>query len=443
MIDNMKSLRFSVFLGLAAFSLATSSTFSTRGEDFPLSARPDPINWIVGPTKADLGSYAEIQIPEGYRFAGTEDARALLKVMKNPVPNGLAGIMAPVSGNFLVIFEDTAVGYVKDAEKGEIDSKAVLKLLQKKVAAQNTAAASQAAAAVTSIGWQMEPRYDRSRHILEWAIQAQSGNLKSINHVVRLFGRAGVLDGIAVQSGQSMETVPLKDLMAGISFKAGAAYADYREGDKVSEYSVAQLIAADGSSEAGPTSSHTLAFASAGAALLLVGGGIFVFKRRKRLMTKKDEQTHLIPLAKAPTNGAVQKLAKTDSTYSYGNHVNGRHQRNGKVNGHGKNRRKKIFDYQRYYSDLMFQVSDRAYETDVLSVSRNSSAPEPANKTSETISSPHAANLGLIESQKRLIEEQQRLIREQTKLIEEKTRLIQEKNQVLDKQSELFGNNIF
>ncbi|MGN6554260.1 MAG: DUF2167 domain-containing protein [Verrucomicrobiota bacterium] len=441
----MKSLRFSVFLGLAAFSLASSSTFSTRGEDFPLSARPDPINWIVGPTKADLGSYAEIQIPEGYRFAGTEDARALLKVMKNPVPNGLAGIMAPVSGNFLVIFEDTAVGYVKDAEKGEIDSKAVLKLLQKKVAAQNTAAASQAATAVTSIGWQMEPRYDRSRHILEWAIQAQSGNLKSINHVVRLFGRAGVLDGIAVQSSQSMETVPLKDLMAGITFKAGAGYADYRKGDKVSEYSVAQLIAADGSAEADPTAFHTWAYAAGGVVLLLIGGGILVLKRGKHSTTKKDEQTHLAPLAKAPTNGAVQKLAKTDSTYSYGNHVNGHstHQHNGKINGHGKNRRKRIFDYQRYYSDLMFQVSDRAYETDVLSVSRNNPAPELGNKASETISSPHAANLGLIESQKRLIEEQQRLIREQTKLIEEKTRLIQEKNQVLDKQSELFGNNIF
>jgi hypothetical protein len=109
-----------------------------------------------------------------------------------------------------------------------------------------------------------------------------------------------------------------------------------------------------------------------------------------------------------------------------------------------------MFDYQRYYTDLMSQVSDRAEGSSPLPAGHhraaNSSKTKPEGITQPVIElSPNsvAANLNLIESQKRLIEEQQRLIREQTKLIEEKTKLIQEKNQVLDKQSELFGNNIF
>ena len=102
-----------------------------------------------------------------------------------------------------------------------------------------------------------------------------------------------------------------------------------------------------------------------------------------------------------------------------------------------------MFDYQKYYSDLMFQVSDRAYEVDSLKHEPRASYTSRPLNAPESNYSTHSAQISLIEGQKRLIEEQQRLIREQTKLIEEKTRLIQEKNNVLDKQSELFGNNIF
>ena len=120
-------------------------------------------------------------------------------------------------------------------------------------------------------------------------------------------------------------------------------------------------------------------------------------------------------------------------------------QANGKLNGHHKLRRRRVFNYQKYYADLLFQVSDRAYETDYVTPAafQNGSSGSNGNGTVHTDNQTLGANLGLIESQKTLIEEQQRLIREQTKLIEEKTRLIQEKNQVLEKQAELFGNNVF
>jgi hypothetical protein len=122
--------------------------------------------------------------------------------------------------------------------------------------------------------------------------------------------------------------------------------------------------------------------------------------------------------------------------------VNGHSNGNGHVNGktHSKHKhRHRTFDYQKYYSDLMFQVSDRAYETSFTPKSKASSAAAVEKPTVDQ----SAMSVSLIEGQKRLIEEQQRLIREQSKLIEEKTRLIHEKNQVLDKQSELFGNNVF
>jgi hypothetical protein len=120
------------------------------------------------------------------------------------------------------------------------------------------------------------------------------------------------------------------------------------------------------------------------------------------------------------------------------------HHMNGKRNGHHSSKRRRVFDYQRYYSDLMLQVSDRSYERKARE--RNGSEPSKHREPPQekvTHADSVSTNKDLIASQKSLIEEQQRLIQEQTKLIEEKTKLIHEKSQLLEKQTELFGNGIY
>jgi uncharacterized membrane-anchored protein len=449
-IHNVKSVRISVLVSLLTFSLFTSSTLiAAVGDNLSLSPRPDPINWITGPAKADLGTYGEIQVPAGFRFAGNDDARTLLKLMDNPVPSALTGILAPISGKYMVVLEYTRVGYVKNSNHDRLDPKAILSSLRKKVDSQNAEAAKQGNVSIASVDWEMEPQHDRAAHVMEWAIRAQTGTDRAINHVVRVFGREGVIDGIAVQSGRSTEVIPLKTLMSGVSFKAGYTYADYREGDKVSNLTLAQLITADDSSEAVPADSHLMAYSIGGATVLILGvAGVVLLKRKPR--HQPPPQSHTKPAAAAQSNGSAHAVLKT-AISSRESHVNGHANGNGHLNGHAngklngrhKSARKRVFDYQKYYSDLMFQVSDRAYEVDSLKTERKSApAPKPLNSPEPSYSA-HSANLSLIEGQKRLIEEQQRLIREQSKLIEEKTRLIQEKNNVLDKQSELFGNNIF
>ena len=105
-----------------------------------------------------------------------------------------------------------------------------------------------------------------------------------------------------------------------------------------------------------------------------------------------------------------------------------------------RTQKRKMFDYQKYYADLLLQVSDGT------STPASRQAPKRV-KAAPPVPAPQngslTAHLSLIDSQMKLIEEQQRLIREQAKLIDEKTRVIQEKNQVLEKQVELFGNNLF
>jgi len=61
------------------------------------------VGWIVGPKKASLGTLANIEVPQGYRLTDKAGARILLERMKNPIPDGLIGILAPDSGKWWVV----------------------------------------------------------------------------------------------------------------------------------------------------------------------------------------------------------------------------------------------------------------------------------------------------------------------------------------------------
>src|SRR2546425_8094335 len=85
--------------------------------DSPVPATPgrQAIAWTSGPAQASLGTIAGLQVPAGYRFADAKGARAFLQAMRSPVPQGLAGILAPVdSGSWWVVFKFAELGYVKD-----------------------------------------------------------------------------------------------------------------------------------------------------------------------------------------------------------------------------------------------------------------------------------------------------------------------------------------
>lgn len=428
-----KAVRLSVLAGFLTLASVTPS-FSESGNSLTVSSHPDLINWVVGPSKADLGYTAQIEVPAGFRFAGKGDAALVLRSMGNPAPESLAGLIAPIGGNYVIVFEYNPIGYVKTAGKETIDAEAVLAGVR-----QNIAAKRGGAPEVGSIEWQMEPRFDSSRNVLEWAILAGNGPKKIVNHVIRLLGREGVLDGIAVQTSGSSAPVPLRQLMAGVTFKSGYAYADYRKGDRVAAHGLADLVAS-GTPVAQKAGFPYVWVLSGGTAIVLTAGAVLFVRRKPRKAPSPMQQA----AAAAQAENAPYK--PISATLRSNDHSNG--DGSGKLNGH-KTHRRRTFDYQKFYADLMFQVSDQGLQPTFVSPPRSRATEKRVESKPQTNGVQNveaisaSANASLIESQKRLIEEQQRLIREQSKLIEEKTRLIHEKNQVLDKQTELFGNNIF
>ena len=423
---------------------------SSTAEEPAAAAKPDPVNWVTGPATGALRDFADINVPEGYRFATEDQARILFRMNNQAAPPELAGVLTPVSGKWLIVFKYAQLGYLKEEDR--VDALAIMTGMRQKVQRQNELMARPGANMITMLDWEKEPDYNRGEHTLEWAIRAQTPAGTSVNHIYCALGRNGVLSAILVQPRQLLaDAVPMKQLMSGITFRAGYGYADYRGGDAVSTRNLASLIADDLADEAPAAAKLSVLWiaAVAGGGLIVIAATVtLVWVMRKRRLAKlaewRREVSQPVPVPVPVHANGSTKITVNAEVPLAANHSNG------SQNGHHKTRRRRMFNYQKYYSDLLMQVSDRAYESNLERLSQNGSAPEvrkaPAGNGSTgsgTGPATVSGNLGLIESQRNLIEEQQRLIREQTKLIEEKTRLIHEKNQVLEKQAELFGNNSF
>jgi hypothetical protein len=280
------------------------------------------------------------------------------------------------------------------------------------------------------VSWATPPTYDASRKALEWEFRAEVKPTGVLNHTLRLFGRKGFLDGTAVQPDRSSsEAIPLNEVMKNITFNSGRSYQDYQPGDKIAKTKLVELIA-------GPATETKLGpfiqGAIWGGVVLVAGGiaGIVVVLRRKYKIQKISVEQ---PTGRDPGLAAL---------FHNGNGSN----RNG-------SRRKKAFNYQKYYSDMMLQVSSGPSSLETMLVTNGKRPvretngwhppqPQPPVEGTAVNQAIMHANLELIANQTNLIEEQKRLLQEQSKLIEEKSRLIREKNQILEKQAELFERDL-
>ena len=391
--------------------------------------------WIVGPAKADLGKVAEVEIPEGYRLTDAAGARVLLERMKNPVSPGLVGVLMPESGAWWVVLEYTDLGYISPAMTKRINAPAILSGMQAKIELQNKLRAKQGAPPITAINWELAPEYNAADDSLAYALQIEAGTQKIVNRAVRLFGRNGVLVATVVQKASAApEKLALRDLFKGVSFKTGLRYADHQEGDKVADVDIYQLITGDEQTIASPQTGwagffdrKTMIWMVSGLAVCVFALVVYLVTKEIRSLNPKQPKYRAV----AASNGAaspVRKLRRsTKASDSAG--------------------RRRAFDYQKFYSDMMMQVSTRSYTGLVLNPQEEpvEAAGHTAPAASSALASADAqkgAASELIARQKDFIEEQRRLMQQQTKLIEERSKLIEEKNQLMAKQSEMLENHL-
>ncbi len=214
------------------------------------------IDWQDGPTVGKLGNLAEINVPEGYRFAGADGTRKFLELTQNPPSGAELGVIIPerkenqASNEFwFVIFEFHEIGYVKDDDRDKLDAGNLLKELQTNTEEGNKERAKRGWPAYTIDGWYKPPFYDVSTKNLTWATRGhalENGKAEnSVNYSVRILGRRGTMDVDLVLGPDVVSDVmpQFAEMLKGFSFKTGHSYAEFRPGDKVAEYGLAALVA--------------------------------------------------------------------------------------------------------------------------------------------------------------------------------------------------------
>jgi uncharacterized membrane-anchored protein len=477
-VSSKSAIVFTLLLIFACFGMSRSAAQQSSMMSFN-SPGQEQIDWTSGPADASLGSLADIKIPKGYRFTDASGAGALLAKMNNPVPQGLVGILAPESGDWWVVLTYKDMGYIKDVDKDKIVAATVLKTISDRAQRQNEDRRLRGLPLISSVDWALSPAYDTKTHSLEWAVRAKTQSSEVVNHTVRVLGRKGVLEATAVAPYQSRNTeavIPLNELMKNISFKQGQRYTDYQKGDKVSNVGLAGVIIGDDDTSTAQNDEVATSSKSANGwewyvlIGVVVGGGVMLF----RGVVHRHHKTRHVPSSGSVASNAVsngnghvhapvqvassaavitaslsagETAARADLKPKVSVSQNGS---NGSTH-RGNARRKKIFDYHRFYTDTVMKLSSSGYTVEVPPrnghtnghVNGHSSDPmteaKPASfgPMNQAILQSH---LDLIANQKALIEEQKRLVQQQTRFIEEKNKLIQEQNALLERQSAMIEN---
>lgn len=233
-------MRFKLFLRNAAVLL-----FACCNAVFAQQADPiEQLHWQIGPATVNVGTNAQLRLPDGYRFLDAAQSMKFMELTQN-IPGENEFVLVPNNSNWWTVFTFNDSGYVKDDEK--LDAADLLDSIKEGTKAGNEERQSRGWDTLSITGWRFEPRYDKSTQLLEWAVSAVNDKDKSpvINYNTRLLGRKGVMEVVLVADPTVLDSsvTELKRALAGFSYIPGEKYAEYREGDHVAEYGLAALVA--------------------------------------------------------------------------------------------------------------------------------------------------------------------------------------------------------
>lgn len=268
--------------------MLAAATAAAQDEPPPAAGAEEPhplsqLDWIVGPTEVEVGSFARLSVPAGYMFLHPEETAKFQEFVENPT-SGRESLIAPDDLRWFGLFEFDDIGYVKDDE--EIESDALLDSIKEGTKFGNEERRKRGWAELQITGWRFEPRYDTATNRLEWAIEAVSENLPVVNFNTRLLGRKGVTSATLVADPETLDAAvtEFKGVLTGFDYVAGERYADVQEGDRMAEYGLAALIAGGGAAVAaksGLLKSLWKVLAAAGAAVAVWLGKIFRSRKQQ------------------------------------------------------------------------------------------------------------------------------------------------------------------
>lgn len=201
------------------------------------------LDWEAGPTTAQLGTLASINVPDGFQFVGKPGAGKFMEMLQNPTDGSELGVLLNVEDGWFVVFDFSDMGYVKDDDRN-LDANAILSSIREGTEESNKVRRERGWPTLDVVGWQQAPFYDAATNNLTWSIVGRSSDGDSINHSTRLLGRRGVMRVNLVAGPEEMGTAlpAFNEMVGDFSFTAGNKYSEFTRGDKIAEYGLAGLI---------------------------------------------------------------------------------------------------------------------------------------------------------------------------------------------------------
>lgn len=200
-------------------------------------------------------AHVTLNVPEGYYFLDTTDARKVLEeAWGNPPDTNVDGMLFRVGVSALdehawgvvLTYEDT--GYVSDEDAASIDYDMLIDVMRDGEPAENAQRKQMGFPAIKLIGWAAEPRYDAATHKMYWAKELEFEDIgpHTLNYDMRVLGRHGVLSLNFVagmdQLGEVERAGP--GILAIPHFDSGYRYEDFNAAtDQKADFGVAGLIA--------------------------------------------------------------------------------------------------------------------------------------------------------------------------------------------------------
>lgn len=209
-------------------------------------AEPPSLNWLQGPMDAPVGSsLAQINIDENYMYLDEGETKRFMEMNENPLSNTEKATVAPITGEWFLVFEFEDSGYVSDDQKGDLDAGSLLEAIQAGNEAGNEERRKRGWPEYHVVGWQEEPNYDERTNNLSWTIVGESEGRQNINRIIKLLGRRGVMTATLVAAPERLAAAsPAVDaLIDDFEYLPGNTYAEYVPGkDKLAEYGLAALV---------------------------------------------------------------------------------------------------------------------------------------------------------------------------------------------------------
>lgn len=187
------------------------------------------------------GGIAHLQLPDGYRYLGPEDARkVVVDLWGNPpsaAGSSLLGVIIPDGehlaspSSWAIVLSYLDQGHVTDSDAGNINSQDLMSRLQAAGIESNKARKASGFDTMDLAGWAAAPRYDMESRALYWAkrFTVDQQIEETLNYDVRVLGRHGVLSLNAI-AGMN-RAADIEDaspaLISMVRFNEGHRYGDF------------------------------------------------------------------------------------------------------------------------------------------------------------------------------------------------------------------------